>query len=60
MFCVSPSWWHCDGPARAFVFAVQSDPGLGATVQTPPTWVLIAGWVVGILALAILWAVSRR
>jgi hypothetical protein len=42
------------------VFAVQPDPGLGATVQTPPTSVLIAGWIVGILALAILWAVSRR
>ena len=37
-----------------------SDPGLGATVPNPPPVVLIVGWVVGILALAILWAASRR
>jgi hypothetical protein len=36
------------------------DPGLGATVPTPPPVVLIAGWILGVLALAILWAVSRR
>ncbi len=40
--------------------AEPSDPGLGATVPTPPTGVLIAGWVIGIIALAIFWAASRR
>ena len=43
-----------------FEFTSQADPGLGARVDTPPTWVLIAGWVVGVIALAILWAASRR
>ena len=43
-----------------FEFAEPPDPGLRATVATPPPWVLIAGWVVGIIALAILWAASRR
>ena len=43
-----------------FEFASQADPGLGATVDTPPTWVLIAGWVVGVITLAIFWAASRR
>jgi hypothetical protein len=35
------------------------DPGLGATVGAPPP-VLIAGWVIGVLALALLWAASRK
>jgi hypothetical protein len=37
-----------------------ADPGLGARVGVPPQWVLIVGWVIGIIALAILWAASRR
>lgn len=44
----------------AIVSAQTVDPGLGASVPTPPAWVLIAGWVLGIVALAILWAASRR
>ena len=42
------------------ISAEPTDPGLGATVPTPPAWVLIAGWAIGIIALAILWAASRR
>ncbi|NND13624.1 MAG: hypothetical protein HKO10_06650 [Acidimicrobiia bacterium] len=37
-----------------------SNPGVGATVPNPPRGVIVAVWVVGILALAILWAASRR
>ena len=36
------------------------DPGFGATVPSPPRAIMVAAWVVGIVALAILWAVSRR
>ena len=57
MFTVVSVSRHVD---LAFELAAEADPGLGATVATPPTWVLIAGWVVGIIALAILWAASRR
>lgn len=50
----------------ALLVAVEStqpdgaNPGLGATVSTPPTWALIAGWVVGVILLAVLWALARR
>lgn len=37
-----------------------SNPGVGATVPNPPRGVFVAVWVVGVLALAILWAASRR
>ncbi len=37
-----------------------ANPGLAATVGTPPTWALIGGWVVGVILLAVLWAPARR
>ena len=37
-----------------------ADPGLGASVSTPPPALLIVGWVLGVIALAVLWAVSRK
>lgn len=37
-----------------------ADAGLGARVAVTPQWVLIVGWVIGIIALAILWAASRQ
>ena len=37
-----------------------ADPGLGAAVSTPPPALLIVGWVLGVITLAILWAVSRK
>jgi hypothetical protein len=37
-----------------------SNPGLGATVPAPLPVVLVAVWVLGVFALAILWAARRR
>ncbi len=63
---MSPTGLAGAGVRVALVAAVEStqptvaDPGLGATVATPPAWALIAGWVVGIILLAVLWALARR
>jgi hypothetical protein len=48
------------GAAVEFTGSTIADPGLGASVPNPPAAILIAGWVVGVVALAILWAASRR
>jgi hypothetical protein len=54
------------GLSTALVAAVEStgstivDPGLGASVPNPPAAILVAGWIVGVIALAVLWAASRR
>lgn len=52
-----PMWLQIAAERTPPTFA---DPGLGATVSTPPPALLIAGWVLGVIALAILWAVSRK
>ncbi len=65
--CLGTDRFHgVAGLSTTFFTAVEStgstiaDPGLGASVPNPPAAILIAGWVLGVIALAVLWAASRR